>query len=380
MPTGERTLVDAGSGRLRHLDDAKTVMTAAVIVAHACITYGSVGSWFYVERTSSHAGQVLLSVPVVLGSSFGMGLFFLVAARLTPSSLRRKGSRRFLRERWLRLGVPLAIAVAVLVPAVTIVVQLAEGRRAAPSLVGDELARQARLLDPGPLWFVGVLLILTTGYALVREVVPWRPVTEPLPARALVTAGVAVAAGSFVVRLAFPIDSFQPLALHLWQAPQCTVLFVLGILAAERGWLDRPLPDAWRRRCGWGLLVGAMALVVLLAEAGPDLEAYAGGVHWQAVAVDVLEGITSVCAALWVHELFRRRREAGRAAPPYRWHRSAYGAFVLQMPILVAVSLALRPVPAPALAKLAVVAPVAVVLSFATAGLLRRWTPVSRVL
>ena len=60
--------------------------------------------------------------------------------------------------------------------------------------------------------------------------------------------------------------------------------------------------------------------------------------------------------------------------------RSAYGAYLLQTPVLVGLALALRPVPLPTTAKLLIVLPVAIAASFALALLLLRIRPVARVL
>jgi hypothetical protein len=61
--------------------------------------------------------------------------------------------------------------------------------------------------------------------------------------------------------------------------------------------------------------------------------------------------------------------------------RSAYGAFMLQTPVLIGLAVALRPVPLPAEAKAVVLAVTAVAVSFGLAGLLIQRVPgVRRVL
>jgi hypothetical protein len=45
-----------------------------------------------------------------------MGTFFLIAGCLVPSSLRRKGSVRFARNRALRLGLPAVLYAVLVVP------------------------------------------------------------------------------------------------------------------------------------------------------------------------------------------------------------------------------------------------------------------------
>jgi hypothetical protein len=85
-------------------------------------------------------------------------LFFLSGCFVWPS-LERKGSWQFLRDRLIRIGIPLFFAVAVLMPVALFPVYL---RTAAdPSLSGYwEAWRKLPFWPCGPQWFLGVLLTL----------------------------------------------------------------------------------------------------------------------------------------------------------------------------------------------------------------------------
>lgn len=84
--------------RLVHLDRLKILLTAGVITAHAAMSYGAAGTWLYEEDSLSDA----------------TGLFFLMAGMLTTGPLQRRGPRRFLISRLVRLGIPvLAYALVV---------------------------------------------------------------------------------------------------------------------------------------------------------------------------------------------------------------------------------------------------------------------------
>ena len=96
-------------------DQVKVVLTIAVIATHCTITYGSRGSWFYREGGANPVSSVL-GVPIALGALFAMGTFFFIAGCLVPSSLRRKGSVRFARNRALRLGLPAVLYAVLVVP------------------------------------------------------------------------------------------------------------------------------------------------------------------------------------------------------------------------------------------------------------------------
>ena len=133
----------ARSVRRPYLDNLKVVLVSAVILGHVFITYGDIGSWAYREPSDNDAFLIVAALGVSLGSLFAMGLFFLIAGLLTPRSLAKKGTRGFLHDRVVRLGVPF-LAYLVLYPLVV-------------WLAGDEswsavLSNQLREWTPGPLW------------------------------------------------------------------------------------------------------------------------------------------------------------------------------------------------------------------------------------
>ncbi|MEZ5096801.1 MAG: hypothetical protein R2731_12195 [Nocardioides sp.] len=188
----------------------------------------------------------------------------------------------------------------------------------------------------------------------------------------------AIAVLTFVVRLAFPIDSAQFLDLHVWLWPQTATLFVLGAVGAERGWLS-PVPASLLRLCRLGV-AGAAALMVVLVLLSDGPAAFEGGWHWEAAGMAVVEGTVAVGVSLLVLDWSRRH-----VVPHGRWERrvaaAAYGAFVAQGPVLVALALALREIPVSGDAKLVVVAVLGVVGSFALGalpGLWRRLQPRGR--
>ena len=366
------TVAEAGTDRLGHVDDLKVALTAGVILAHCAITYGGDGSWFYREPGGGVL-VALLDLPLALGALFGMGLFFFLAGAFTPPALARKGRAAFLAGRWLRLGVPLAAFVVLVIPALHWLVDGATGAGGSPA---PAWRRQAGDLDTGPLWFVGVLLLFSTGYALVvpRDRVLGPPRT--VGAATLVGFAVAVAVTSYLVRIRFRIDSYQLFAAHLWQWPQCLALFVLGLLAGRSGWLTAISPG--QRRAGtWVLGAGAAGVLAVLVAGRHDLDPFGGGLTWQSVVVCALEGPLSVSAAVVLTDLFRRRRRGTLSRHLGAW---AYGAYVLQAPVLVAIALALRPTGLPPSVKFLVLLGCGLVACFTLAGALRRLPGARRVL
>lgn len=369
--------------RFVYLDNLKALLIAGIIAAHALIGYADFGSWSYQdirEVTLSPVVETVFAVAFLgLGGLFLMALFFLISGLLTEDSLARHGASRFVHDRLLRLGLPFAVYTLLLWP-------LFEFALLEPYLhrgsYWDYLGDTDPVLDNGPMWFVGVLLIYSLGYVVWRRRVP-RPVfsSDSLEGRQLVSLVAAVAASTFLVRLVFPVDSGQPLNLHLWQWPACVVTFGLGVVAARRGWL-RPVSEALARRCGIATLIATLVMLIAVLSAEPlgiDEEAFLGGWQVPALITAIVEGVLVVAGPIWV--LAAAQRHLNRSGPVRRaMSRSSYAAFMLQGPVLFGLALALRPFDLPGDIKALVVATLGIVGSFALAWSLVTRTPLRRIL
>jgi glucans biosynthesis protein C len=128
----------------------RVLLTFLVVLVHLAVTYGSLGDWYYRGPQTSKLATLVLPIFAAATQAFFMGLFFLIAAYFTPASLARKGLRRFLGDRFLRLGIPLLFYIMVLNPAI---VALVHFNRLEGSYVDFLLQYYGRLLGIGPMWF-----------------------------------------------------------------------------------------------------------------------------------------------------------------------------------------------------------------------------------
>lgn len=349
--------------RSAYLDNLKVLLVAGVIAVHTSITYGVDGSW-YLESLEPAAGPVsgLLTVFAGIGFLFGMGLFFLISGRLSAPSLERKGPRRFMRERLVRLGLPLLFYMFLISPWLEYVSYRWDEDGTEP--LWPYVRDQVWDLAPGPAWFLEALLVFSAGYVLLRALRPRRPGRTRLSGRFLLGAGAVLAITSFATHFAFPVGSEQ-FHLQLSLFPQYLMLFALGVLSGERGWLD-DVPRELERRCGAVALTAALALPVVLVAGGffDDDEPFGGGWHWQAAAGSIVEAALAIGASVWLLGFFRRR--LATQGPLMRTMAAgAYPAFVLHPPIIVGLALALDPLGVPAEAKLVAVMAGGIALSFA---------------
>ncbi|HVD58650.1 MAG TPA: acyltransferase family protein, partial [Thermoleophilaceae bacterium] len=103
--------------RLAYLDNLRVILVVGVIAVHTAIVYGVDGS-FYLEgyEEMGSGGVAVITVFVAVGFLFGLGAFFLIAGRLSGPSLDHKGPRPFVRDRLIRLGIPVVFYVLVIAP------------------------------------------------------------------------------------------------------------------------------------------------------------------------------------------------------------------------------------------------------------------------
>jgi hypothetical protein len=321
---------------------------------------------------------VFVVAMVSLGALFLMALFFLISGLFTEDSLARKGPSRFVSDRLLRLGVPFAVYTLVLWP-------LLEYSLFGPFLhrgFWNSVTDTDPVLDNGPMWFVGVLLLFSLGLVAWRRLVPPRPPSPgPLRWRHLLLLSLAVGICTFVLRIALPADSNQPVNLHMWGWPEYLALFGLGVAAARHGWL-RPVPDGLARRCGIATIVAAVVVAVAVGTAEPmglSQEDYFGGWRVTALLAAMSEGVLAVAAPVWILA-FAQRHLNGTGRLRRAMARSSYAAFMLQGPVLVALALAFRPVDLTGDLKALLVATLGIAGSFALAWPLVTRTPLRRML
>lgn len=370
-------------GRLAYLDNLKWMLIAGIIAAHAIMGYAEFGSWTYQdvrEVSLTPAVEIFFIIAVfVLGGLFMMALFFLMSGLMAQDSLARKGPRRFVSDRLLRLGVPFAVYTLVVWPVLEYALHepILHNRSFWGSFMDDD-----PFLDSGPMWFVGMLLVFSVGLAAWRRLGGTsEPAAGELRGRTLAVMAVAVGLATFVIRIWMPADSNQPLNAHVWAWPEYVAMFGLGVVAARCGWL-RPVPRRLARRCGIAALVGvlcAAASVISSAPLGLSEDAFFGGFGVPAFIASMFEGMVAVTAPIWVLR-FAQQRLNGSGPLRRAMARSSYLAFMMQGPVLVGLEVLLRPVALTGDVKALLVAALGIIGSFGVSYPLVTRTPLGRIL
>jgi len=376
------------ASRLLFIDNIRVFLTVLVILHHLMVIYAGSGGWIYKEGRQDVITEAVGGWFTAVDHSYFMGLFLLVAAYFVPGSYDRKGAARFLNDRLVRLGIPLAVYSWLLRP-LLIYAGFGGYNGMQISLLRwyfQQYFRDYGWIGGGPLWFIEALLVFSALYALWRLLVPSRLDRPASEARfpgdgAIALFALLLALASFIVRLWFPSDTvFKPLNFQLADFSQYSALFIVGLVAYRRDWFLL-MPDTVGRR--WlrvaVFLILLFPLVAILGGAMENDLPFKGGWHWQALVAALWQSFLCVSMCIGLIYLFRRRHDRqGRLAASLS--RNAYTAYLIHEPVitflaLLAINISLYP-----LLKFGLAALVAIPLCFGLSSLIRRLPYTERVL
>lgn len=155
--------------RIFYIDNLRIFLIALVILHHLSITYGASGSWYYREVEGDTVTTLILTMFTATNQSFFMGLFFLISAYFTVLSFERKSIVTFIKDRFIRLVIPLILFYFILSP-LTVYMKV---RFVDVADIGFfEFVRQYHGFGFGPMWFVETLVYFTFFYVIYKLIVP----------------------------------------------------------------------------------------------------------------------------------------------------------------------------------------------------------------
>jgi glucans biosynthesis protein C len=285
-----------------YIDNLRIFLTALVIIHHTAIAYGASGGWFYItSNTIKGAGVIGLSSMLAVDQAFFMSFFFFISALFTPKSLDRKDAGKFIKDRLIRLGIPLLLSMFVINPSLIYGIAVYSGKT---SLGWFDYV--TTFISHGPtashMWFVLTLLIFESIYLLYRTTVKntfSKRITDRNPSN-LCIGGFVAACGilAFSIRLVYPIGGKNFIGLQFGYFGLYTVFYFLGIWASRKNWTERL---SYQQAKLWGLIALIVipfivpAFILLLNE--PSLfNRFIGGFHREAFALAMWEA--AVCTGL----------------------------------------------------------------------------------
>jgi peptidoglycan/LPS O-acetylase OafA/YrhL len=357
--------------RLHHLDALRALTMVLILPAHALALVGLRGGWNDVEAS------IYWSIHV-----FRLPLFFIVAGFFAALLIRARGVSELLRNRAVRISVPLVVGVATVVPLITLEIQALSEMPHRPGAQGLEA-----LADPHPsfLWFLWYLTLIYAGALLIRRLL------AAMPGARVALLGKA---RGLIEHWSAPLLLALPAGLLLYRQPTWLAsapseefvphLDLLGYYALffASGWLLFAVPGLRReieRRPGRHLTVAALAFPPALALYLLQSEPAIGTSRFFHLLALVLLSVATWSLAFGL--LGVARRFGSRPSPRLRyWTDAAYWIYLSHFPVMAAIALAIAALPMPEAVRLAVLSCGTLALIYPAYGAFVRHTAIGRVL
>ncbi|MDQ7096771.1 acyltransferase family protein [Desulfosporosinus sp. PR] len=333
--------MEGEKARLFYIDNLRLLMIILVVTHHLSITYSGGGSWYYIEGGHLDALSTLWFIVFKsFNQAYFMGILFMIAGYFVAGGYDRKGFGRFIGDRFKRLMIPTLIYIAAITP----FIELVELKN---KWTGFSIA--GFLSGTGVLWFAAALFIFSLVYGLARLIIS-RPATvtnekQLKPSFAQAALLILIIAGcAFLIRIVQPIGT-NILNMQLCFFASYIALFTVGIIAYRNNLFARISYKAGKRWLICGIVAGLAVLLVLVIAAvkSGNPSALKGGFTWQSAGYSLWESFVAVAMSIGLVTVFREnfnhQSEFIKAMSD-----SSFTVYMFHPPIIVAVTLLLKPI------------------------------------
>ena len=368
--------------RYLYIDNLRLLIIILVVMVHLAVTYSGIGGWYFTD-TIEELDTVSFAVFGLFQSftqAYFMGFLFLVSGYFIAKSYDKKGSGRFLKERFIRLGIPTLIYMLVINPFINyVVIGHTWDKPRFFTFYFGYIKSFDFIGGSGPLWFAFALLIFNCVYVLYRSLTKSHiiPAERKLPGTGSVLILIlTVSIGAFLIRLVQPIDT-NIANMQLCFFSQYIILFMVGIRAGRYDWFTKFPYKTGRRWFISAISLGVILWVVLMITGGAlegGFDIYKGGLTWQSAAYAVWESFISVAVGIGLITLFREKHNK-QSKLIKTMSDNSFGVYMFHAPIIIAVSLALVEIELHPLVKFLVAAAIGIPLSFLLSNYLFRRIP-----
>lgn len=374
--------------RLLYIENLRIILSLLVIIVHMACTYGGPGGWSYIEKGAGLATILPLTILNATSQSFFMGMFFFIGAYFTHLSFQKKGFLRFIKERLIRLGIPLAFTFLFISVVTSYIVLPVKYPNYADYAFAD-LWHSGKAFGFGVMWFVLALIYFTILYLIAYWLIPGlrKKERKPLPkirACHILISSILLGFATFFIRIKYPLftgSGIRFLPFDLGHFAQYIFLFVLGVIAARYN-SDNFVGYKQAKRWMWfaiALIVIVFPLLFFIGGAHlHGVKPYAGRGTWHSLAYAVWEQITgiSIMVALWGMLKQKWNKQCKMA---HLLSDSAYATYVIHPPVLVGISVLFINWETMLLIKFLALTPLAVIGSFGTAILIKKIPLINKI-
>ena len=369
--------------RAFYIDRLRVFLTILVIFHHSAIAFGASGGWYYVSNETTHGiTQMILTLFMAIDQAYFMSFFFFISAILMPDSYERKGFGKFLKDRLVRLGIPLLVYILLLHPTLVFAIHRYLGKPTGTwyEFVWGIITRHAH---PGPMWFVLTLLIFEMLYAFNRHFTKQGYVLKKagkLPtARGIIGFMIVTGAAAFCIRLVYPTGkSFFGLQFGFF--PLYIGMYLLGITANRNNWLERLTVKNARPWFIVSLLAIPILIVAVMVSQSPGaMNSFSGGINYRALTYAIWEPLVCVGFCYFFLLYFKKHFNSPNKLI-LALSGDTYTAYIIHPLVVVGCTFLSEQIVMPPLARLGFVLITAIPTCFFIAWLIRKVPGIKKVL
>jgi peptidoglycan/LPS O-acetylase OafA/YrhL len=395
-----RSPTQARPSRDAALDYLRAFITVLVVAVHSVAAYALIipasrprHSWLAGAPIADSHRLFGFDLFLHFNDNFFMSLMFFVSGLLAWSSLARKGSAIFLRDRVLRLGVPLLLALLLMPPAYYAAYLVRATNPSFKAFWREWLS--LGFWPSGPLWFIAMLLAFDALAAAVHRFAPralprlnhFAAIAFQRPAVFFAGFMVVSAVAYLPMRIAFGADSwvkFGPFFLQTSRLLHYGLYFGAGGSIGGGDVAHSLVARDGRLACRWPpWLLAALAMFAVDAVLIFAILPMAAAKGVAPLLRHVTSGLSFVicCGVTSFAMLALFLRLANTRNPVLdSLSRNAYGIYLVHFAFVLWLQYALLPAMLPAAAKAAAVLALALAASWTTIAALRRIPAVARVI
>ncbi|WP_322773820.1 acyltransferase family protein [Synechococcus sp. CBW1107] len=387
--------IASAKSRLQYIANIRVILVFLVVFHHVLVGYGAgSGKWYYnnPQAVSGLVGSFLTSLWLI-NHAFFMGFFFLLSSYFLPRALAKRGGKRYLAERFRRLGIPLVSYIILINPILQYLAwrQKADFRGSILEFVPVYLKYYSGL-DVGVMWFLELLLIFSIlivawqwfAHRFQFHLPAWldNPYDsscqgKTLTNRKLILFSLLMAVFTFADRmLLYRNPPLELLGLPRGHIVQYIFLFVVGLRASSAEWFSQITVAQGRLWTSFACFISTLffCLVIFIGRNGIVLNPYSPESGWNAGALLIFAVMESLlCVAMIITFLYWGRLLMDRGLPLLgQVQKSTFAIYVVHTPVVTALILLLTPVPLAAFPKFLVALFFALLGTVLIANLFRR--------
>ena len=360
--------------RLHFFDNLRAFVIVLVVVLHGSMTYMAYApTWWYVidPQNSIFFTWLVLLIDVPI-----MPILFFIAGYFALPSLQKRGVKRFLQDKFVRLGIPWIFGVLFLAPLVTYLIY-ASRNISMGYLQFWATDFWGKLYQQSVYWFLGVLLLLYGILCVVYNENPKLRVNQLLtsqPSQRFWASFMGLMImGSLAMTVSFKPDDWTHFYVLMFQpvrAPLYVGYFFLGMYAWRHKWFTT---DGYRPEVGPWIAGSLISALTYLASRWTTGDTPAAQVVLT-IASQVLLNVYCLFALLAAIAFFQQRVNR----PTRFWQNLApnsYGIYYVHPLILYPLTYLLVTVSVDVVFKAVGVILVAMALSWAVSAIVLRKTP-----